>query len=81
MIMKNFELLEYMTNGVVTIVFEKTDGSERTLKGTLSPTLIPEDQRPQGSGRVLLNDDIQHVFDVEANGWRSFAWSRLRSFT
>jgi hypothetical protein len=79
--MKNFELLEQMTNGVVTVIFEKADGSERVLKGTLNSELIPEDQRPQGSGRVLLNDDVQHIFDVEANGWRSFLWSRLKSFS
>jgi hypothetical protein len=78
--MKNYELLEQISHDVVTIVFEKADGSERVLRGTLNPTHIPEDQRPK-TGKVLLNDDVQHIFDVENNGWRSFHWSKLKSFS
>ena len=78
--MQNFELLEQMSNGVVTIVFEKADGSERVLKGTLNTSLIPEESRPK-TGKVMLNDDVQHIFDVENNGWRSFHWSKLKAFS
>jgi hypothetical protein len=71
-----YELKEKFLNGVTTVVFEKTDGTERVLKGTLLAEYLPakeldltvdtlEKERKQ-------NENILAVWDVENNGWRSF---------
>ena len=40
---------------------------------------IPEDKLPKGTGQSS-NDDVQKVFDVEKQDWRSFRWDSLKSF-
>jgi len=68
------QLKEFCQNGVVTVVFTKADGSERTMKATLLPEYV-------NNGKTLLqesknkrpeNPDVLAVWDVDANGWRSF---------
>lgn len=65
----------------VTVVFIKKDGSERTMKCTRKPELMPEASRPkedilQGGN---INDDVYKVFDLEAMGWRCFSVAKLQS--
>jgi hypothetical protein len=68
------QLKEFCQNGVVTVVFTKADGSERTMKATLLPEYV-------NNGKTLLqesenkrpeNPDVLAVWDVDAKGWRSF---------
>lgn len=60
-----------LKDGVVTVTFTKKDGSERTMKCTLKEDLIPSDKTPKGSGKTQSKQTMA-VFDVEADGWRSF---------
>lgn len=72
-----YALKEDLKNGVVTVVFEKTDGTERTMRATLSDLYVPQvlseydDQQPTPAKRQL-NDNVQAVWDIDAGGWRSF---------
>lgn len=75
-----YALKEQLQNGVVTVVFEKTDGTERTMRCTLSDLYVPQVE-PQVlseyDGNVakparVLNDSVQPVWDIDAGGWRSF---------
>ena len=72
-----YALKEQLENGVVTVVFEKTDGTERTMRATLSNNYVPQvlaeydDQQPTPAKRQL-NDNVQPVWDIDAGGWRSF---------
>lgn len=59
------------------IVFMKKDGSIRTMLCTTNLSYIPVEQHPQGTGKYNIN--IQRVFDLELNEWRSFQKSNLMS--
>lgn len=71
-----YTLKEQLKNGVVTVVFEKTDGSERTMRCTLSDNYVPQvlseydGQVPKNTRQI--NDSVQPVWDIDAQGWRSF---------
>jgi len=64
----------------VLINFMKADGSVRAMLATLNGKLIPEVLYPTGDSKRAENPEVQKVFDVEANGWRSFRWDNLLAF-
>jgi len=80
-----YALREDLKNGVVTVVFEKTDGTERTMRATLSDLYVPQvepamlseydGQVPKGR---QLNDNVQAVWDIDAQGWRSFRYDSVK---
>jgi len=57
---------------VTTITFTKKDGTERVMKCTLRPDLLPVQEIVEGKEPRKQNDSVMSVYDVEANGWRSF---------
>ena len=71
-----YALKEQLENGVVTVVFEKKDGTERTMRATLSDLYVPQvlseydDHVPKNARQI--NDSVQSVWDIDAGGWRSF---------
>ena len=75
--MNKHELKQTLQNGVVTVVFTKVDGTERSMKCTLLPEYMPADV---AQGQQLLteaspraeNPNTISVWDIENNGWRSF---------
>lgn len=76
-----------LRNNVCEIQFTKRDGSLRVLKGTLLPTLLPEQTdveevtEGQKSKSVRGNQSNVVVYDLEAQGWRTFNVERLQSIT
>jgi hypothetical protein len=80
MIFTKENLNELLRNNVVTITFTKVDGAERTMKCTLLGEYVPN---AASNGRVLLNEDSTaqniSVWDVEANGWRSFRINSVKN--
>ncbi len=81
-----YALKEQLQNGVVTVVFEKKDGTERSMRATLSDLYVPQVEPVMLSeydGNVpkntrQLNDDVQQVWDIDAGGWRSFRYDSVR---
>lgn len=67
-----------LLTGPTTIVFKKIDGTTRTMKCTLSESLLPKREITESERKV--NDSIQTVFDLELNQWRSFKWDNFISF-
>ena len=71
-----YALKEQLKNGVVTVVFEKKDGTERTMRATLSdlyvPQVLSEYDGQQAKPAKQLNDNVQSVWDIDTNDWRSF---------
>lgn len=67
------EMKEMLQDGVVTVVFVKKDGTDRTMKCTLLPEYLPQQGQllVEGANRKE-NTDVLSVWDIEANGWRSF---------
>lgn len=63
--------------GETIVTFTKKDGTERVLKCTLSEALIPSEHTPKGESSRAKNDDVQAVYDLENEGWRSFSWDSI----
>lgn len=73
-------LVENLHRGICEVVFTKADGTERTMKCTLSKSHLPPDTRQTLTEDGPRNPNIVNVWDTEANGWRSFAIDRVKSF-
>lgn len=80
----NRELLKEMLHrNVMSIHFKKKDGTLRKMKATLNPSYIPskpvvESETPKRTRAE--NPDVQPVYDMESQGWRSFRWDSLVAF-
>ena len=61
-----------MVESIAIVTFTKKNGELRKMKCTLKPELLPpfEDEE-EPSGRKV-NEEVLPVWDVEAEGWRSF---------
>ena len=73
-------LINYLTKGEVKIEFTKTDGSERSMIATLREDLLIPYVSKTGKTRKK-NENVQAVFDLEEDGWRSFRWELLKNYT
>jgi hypothetical protein len=74
-----FELKQLVENGVVTVVFQKLDGTERTMNCTLLSEYLPAYAQPQLLVEEDKNPDTLSVWDVDAKGWRAFKVSNVKS--
>ena len=64
-----------LEQSVVEITFTKKDGTERVMNCTLLEDYLPE---TTGAGRPAGSDALA-VFDVDADGWRSFRWDSVKA--
>jgi hypothetical protein len=75
-------LSERLKSEEVIVKFKKVSGEERTMKCTLQESVIPpatkEDPLSQKKVRAV-SPEVCSVWDVEANGWRSFRWENVIS--
>jgi hypothetical protein len=75
-------VVHMLQNNIVTVKFQKVDGSERVMKCTLLPEYLPASTN-EGT-RVLLQEETSNnvsVWDVEANAWRSFRVANIKTIT
>lgn len=70
-------VLEGLKNGSMLVVFTKADGTERKMRATLCPELIPEEARAKEETSRAVPSESQAVYDLDLNAWRSFRWDRL----
>lgn len=73
------DVLNMLTNNVVTVTFTKVNGEERVMRCTLLSEYMPN-----GTGPTLLQEgtgDNISVWDTQVNGWRSFRLSSIKSIT
>jgi hypothetical protein len=70
-------LRHLLKDEIVTLTFTKKDGSERIMKCTLNEQHTPKIEEGVVTNRKK-SDDAQAVFDIEANGWRSFRWDSIQ---
>ena len=73
------DLREFLFDGEIEVKFEKVDGTERVMRCTLHPDLIPDAMMPKGDidPQTTENLDIIKVFDIEVKQWRSFRLDNL----
>jgi hypothetical protein len=55
-----------------TITFTKKDGTERVMRCTLHPDALPVQEVTESKEPRKTSDSTLSVYDLEANGWRSF---------
>jgi hypothetical protein len=72
-------LKSVLRDGIATVVFEKNDGTERTMKCTLSKEIVPQVVSENVKKVRAVAVDSLPVYDVEAQGWRSFRWDSIKS--
>ncbi len=70
-------LVGLLKDGNVEVTFTKTDGSERKMLCTLNENAVPSEKSPKKTGKKQ-NPDVQVVFDVEKQEWRSFRWDSVK---
>jgi hypothetical protein len=71
-------LRDLLKSEVVTLTFTKKDGSQREMVATLSESRIPKSEKStESAGTRKYSDEAQPVYDIEAEGWRSFRWDSL----
>lgn len=64
---------------VCKVVFEKIDGSERTMICTLKEDLLPT--LGESKTTKTPNETVMPVWDVEAQSWRSFRVDSVIEFS
>jgi len=64
----------------VIVTFNKKDGDKRVMTCTLNQDIIPESKRPKAKPegeQKKKNDKVLAVYDINAEGWRSFTWANV----
>ena len=68
-------LVEGLKRNLMKVVFTKVNGEERTMLCTLHESVLPE---PMLSSTRKVNPDTISVWDIDANGWRSFRMDSIK---
>ncbi len=68
-----------LVKGPVIVTFTKSNGEERVMKCTTNEFDIPLEHFPKGTGPHHTNE-VQRVFDLDKQEWRSFRWDSVISF-
>lgn len=75
-------LRDMLRMGPVTVTFTKKDGEQRIMTCTLKEEHIPVESRPkvlaEGETPKKRNDSTISVWDMNANGWRSFVLANVQ---
>lgn len=78
------EMITELTQRTCRVIFKKTNGEERDMMCTLQEGVVPpatkEDPLTQKKVRSI-NEEVIPVWDVNANGWRSFRVDSVISFS
>ena len=62
----------------VIITFTKVNGEERVMTCTLNEAIVPPTVRTETTKPKAEVDSVCSVWDVTAQGWRSFRWSNVK---
>lgn len=69
------ELVAQLRNGVVEVVFDKQDGSERTMNATLNEAHVPTKYQ----NAEVKDGNVISVWDVDNKGFRSIVVANLKT--
>ena len=77
------EMFAQLQENVAEVTFNKLNGDQRVMTCTLVPIYLPSatktDTMSQKKVREL-NEQVISVWDVNAQGWRSFRYERVTDF-
>lgn len=78
------EMMTELTQRTCRVIFKKTNGEERDMMCTLQEGVVPaaskEDPLSQKKVRAV-NEEVIPVWDINAQGWRSFRVDSVISFS
>lgn len=75
-------LLEQLKANVLEVTFTKLNGDRRVMTCTLIADRLPpaKQEDPMSQKKIReLNEAVVSVWDINANGWRSFRLDRVES--
>lgn len=70
-------LADELHHHVLCVKFVKADGTERTMRCTLVPSLLPSIPSEESVSDAVEHDRAVVVWDLELEDWRSFVPSRV----
>lgn len=77
------EMLLQLQENVIEVTFTKLNGDTRIMSCTLVPSFLPpakvDDPMSQKKVREI-NEQVVSVWDINAQGWRSFRCDRVTEF-
>lgn len=77
-------MIQELQTRVCRVIFKKTNGEERDMMCTLQEGIVPpatkEDPLSQKKVRSI-SEEVIPVWDVKAQGWRSFRVDSVISFS
>lgn len=82
MIFTKENLTGLLRENVATITFTKVNGAERIMRCTLLSDYVPNFVKKDGELVVeqsSKNENNVSVWDIDANGWRSFRVSSIKN--
>lgn len=74
------DVLQKLRTGEATVRFTKVDGTERTMRCTLSEGSIPADKQPKNKEAGSTAGSALRVFDLDIGEWRSFRLESVISY-
>jgi hypothetical protein len=74
-------IVSHLQAGPVTVTFNKKDGAERVMTCSLQPELLPPATVKESTTAKKENNNIISVYDLEAQGWRSFIVKNVTNVT
>lgn len=74
------DMVPQLRDGLCEVIFNKKNGDERVMTCTLANDLIPEEHTPKGTSAKVPSTETLAVFDVNAEGWRSFRLENVTNF-
>jgi len=78
---RNEYLKGILQTGIANVTFVKKDGTERNLRCTLRPDLLPPQTDLEEAVSKLPFPTSLAVWDLENKGWRSFRYDSILGFT
>ena len=74
-------IVSHLQAGPVTVTFNKKDGAERVMTCSLQPELLPPATVKESTTAKKENNNIISVYDLTAQGWRSFIVKNVTNVT
>ena len=79
---RNDYLKDLLREKTVQVVFIKKDGTERKMLCTLNADFLPaQTDLEEAVQKKAPNPDVLAVWDLEAQGWRSFRYDSIIGFS
>lgn len=69
------EIIDALAENIIMVEFVKVDGTRRTIRGTLKPSMLPAPKELK-EGEVKkerkVNTEVITIYDLDSQSWKSF---------